>query len=64
MLHMYIAQQCLGLSDEGIEDAIYDIQSVRNFVGIGPDPWRSNSPLLPEIGVDMAERSLATSPRW
>ena len=34
MLRMYIAQQCLGLSDEGIEDAVYDIQSVRNFVGI------------------------------
>lgn len=34
MLRMYIAQQCLGLSDEGIEDAIYDIQSVRAFVGI------------------------------
>ena len=32
MLRMHIAQQCLGLSDEGIEDAIYDIQSVRNFV--------------------------------
>jgi IS5 family transposase len=24
MLRMYIAQQCFGLSDEGIEDAIYD----------------------------------------
>lgn len=34
MLRMYIAQQCLGLSDEGIEDAIYDSQSVRGFVGI------------------------------
>ena len=34
MLRMYIAQQCLGLSDEGIEDAIYDIQSVHNFVGV------------------------------
>lgn len=34
MLRMYIAQQCLGLSDEGIEDAIYDISSVRNFVGV------------------------------
>ena len=34
MLRMYIAQQCLGLSDEGIEDAIYDIVSVRNFVGV------------------------------
>ncbi len=34
MLRMYIAQQCLGLSDEGIEDAIYDIVPVRNFVGV------------------------------
>ena len=24
MLHIYIVQQCFGLSDEGIEDAIYD----------------------------------------
>jgi len=34
MLRMYILQQCLGLSDEGIEDAIYDSQSIRGFVGI------------------------------
>lgn len=34
MLRMYIAQQCLGLSDEGIDDSIYYIQWVRNFVGI------------------------------
>ena len=34
MLRMYAAQQVLGLSDEGIEDAIYDSQSVRGFVGI------------------------------
>ena len=34
MLRMYVAQQVLGLSDEGIEDAIYDSQSVRGFVGI------------------------------
>jgi IS5 family transposase len=34
MLRMYIAQQCFGLSDEGIEDAIYDSQSIRGFVGI------------------------------
>jgi hypothetical protein len=26
MLRMYVAQQCFGLSDEGIEDAIYDIR--------------------------------------
>jgi hypothetical protein len=24
MLRMYLAQQCFGLSDEGIEDALYD----------------------------------------
>ena len=33
MLRMYIAQQCFGLSDEGIEDAIYDSQAIRQFVG-------------------------------
>lgn len=31
---MYVAQQCFGLSDEGIEIAIYDSQSIRAFVGI------------------------------
>lgn len=34
MLHMYVAQQCFGLSDEGVEDAIYDSQAIRGFVGI------------------------------
>jgi len=34
MLRMYVAQQCFGLSDEGIEDAIYDSQAIRRFVGI------------------------------
>ena len=34
MLRMYVAQQCFGLSDEGIEDAIYDSQAIRHFVGI------------------------------
>lgn len=34
MLRMYIAQNALGLSDEGIEDAIYDSGSVRRFVGV------------------------------
>jgi IS5 family transposase len=34
MLRMYIAQQCFGLSEEGIEDAIYDSQAIRGFVGI------------------------------
>lgn len=34
MLRMYIAQQCFGLSDEGTEDAIYDSQAIRSFIGI------------------------------
>jgi IS5 family transposase len=34
MLWMYVAQQCCGLSDQGIEDAIYASQAIRAFVGI------------------------------
>lgn len=34
MLRIYIAQQCFGLSDEGIEDAIYDSHAIRGFVGV------------------------------
>ena len=34
MLRMYVAQQCFGLSDEGVEDAIYDSQAILGFVGI------------------------------
>lgn len=34
MLRMYVAQQCFGLSDESAEDAIYDSQAIRRFVGI------------------------------
>jgi IS5 family transposase len=34
MLRMYVVQNCFGLSDEGTEDAIYDSQAIRRFVGI------------------------------
>lgn len=34
MLRLYLAQQCMGLSDEGAEDAIYDSQAIRHFVGV------------------------------
>jgi hypothetical protein len=34
MLKMYIAQKGFGLSDEGIEDQLYDNQAIRCFVGI------------------------------
>ena len=42
MLRMYIAQQCFGLPDEGIEDALYDSQTIRRFVGI--DLGRESAP--------------------
>jgi len=48
MLRMYIAQQCFGLSDEGIEDALYDSQAIRGFVGIdlGREPAPDATTLL------------------
>ena len=39
---MYIVQQSLGLSDEGIEDALYDSQAIRQFVGL--DLGRESAP--------------------
>ena len=42
MLRMYVVQNCFGLSDEGIEDAIYDSQAIRRFVGI--DLSRESAP--------------------
>lgn len=42
ILRMYVAQQCFGLSDEGIEDALYDSQAIRRFVGI--DLGRESAP--------------------
>lgn len=34
MLRMYFVQQWYGLADEAVEDAIYDSQALRNFLGI------------------------------
>src|SRR4030095_16305247 len=34
MLRMYFLQQWYSLSDEGLEDALYDSQAMREFVGI------------------------------
>ena len=34
MLRMYVVQHCFALSDEGTEDAVYDSQSIRRFIGI------------------------------
>lgn len=48
MLRMYMVQQCFGLSDEGIEDVLYDSQAVRRFVGIdlGREPAPDSTTLL------------------
>lgn len=37
MLCMYVAQQCFGMSDEGIDGTNYDSQSIRALVGIDLD---------------------------
>ena len=37
MRRMHAAQQCLGLSDEGIEDATYDSAAIRDLVGVDPN---------------------------
>lgn len=42
ILRMYVAQQCFGLSDEGMEDSLYDSQAIRGFVGI--DLSRESAP--------------------
>ena len=42
MLRMYVAQNGFGFSDEGCENALYDSQSIRRFVGI--DPAREEVP--------------------
>jgi IS5 family transposase len=34
MLRMYFVQQWYGLADEAVEDAVYDSQALRNFMGI------------------------------
>lgn len=42
MLRMYVAQQCFGLADEAMEDAIYDSASIRQFVKV--DLGRESAP--------------------
>jgi IS5 family transposase len=34
MLRMYLVQHFFSLSDEGVEDAVYDSQAIRGFIGI------------------------------
>jgi IS5 family transposase len=34
MLRIYFLAQWYGLADEALEDAIYNIQAMRNFIGL------------------------------
>ncbi len=51
MLRIYFLQQWYGLADEALEDAIYDSQAMRDFVGIDlsiesvPDQCRPSTQL-------------------
>ena len=42
MLRIYVVQNCFNLSDEGVEDAVYDSQAIRRFVGV--DIGRESAP--------------------
>lgn len=48
MLRIYFLQQWYGLSDPGMEDALYDIESMRRFAGIdlASDPVPDESTIL------------------
>ncbi len=48
MLRIYFMQQWYGLSDPGMEDSLYDIESMRRFAGIelGVDPVPDESTIL------------------
>ncbi len=48
MLRIYFMQQWYGLSDPGMEDSLYDIESMRRFAGIelGIDPVPDESTIL------------------
>ena len=60
MLRMYVAQNCFGLSDEGIEDALYDSQAIRRIVGI--DLAREDAPRTPPKTGSISARGAAKGP--
>lgn len=46
MLRIYFMQQWYGLSDPGMEDSLYDSESMRRFAGIGIDEVPDESTIL------------------
>jgi len=53
MLRLLVVQNCFGLSDEGLEDAVYEIQSIRQFVGVD-----LNSDVVPDATTVLKFRRL------
>lgn len=53
MLRLLIVQNCFGLSDEGLEDAVYEIPSIRQFVGVD-----LNSDVVPDATTILKFRRL------
>ena len=52
MLRMYLMQNWFGLSDEGMEDAVYDSYAMKNFLGID----FTNDEHLSEVEYHIAAR--------
>ena len=71
MLRMYLLQCWFNLSDEGVEDAIYDSYAMRKFMGI--NFFEQNVPdattllhfrhLLEEKGIDMSTEAASIRPK-
>ncbi|KVN28040.1 IS5/IS1182 family transposase [Burkholderia ubonensis] len=62
MLRIYFLQQWYSLSDEGLEDALYDSIAMRAFAGI--DLAVENVPDAGYIGVDKRDEMKSKSVKW
>ena len=58
MGRMSIAQPCVGLSEEGVEEAIYDSQAIRGLVGM--DLAREAAPYTTTLLNPLPARSTPT----
>jgi transposase, IS5 family len=56
MLRMYFLQQWYTLADEALEDALYDSQAMREFIGI--EQHDLTSAILAEVNAHLTERGL------
>jgi hypothetical protein len=56
LLRMYIAQQCVGLSDEGTEDALYDSQAIRRYQAVEKREENQDRELTWHVALRPGER--------